>query len=220
MKSFFVFLYASILASIGYAQKTWNCPEFDADLQKYNQISKQFKSKGNKLWSEKLLEVFPIASDNTIKSQYIIKTDSIFNIEDINNVLLSWYKVKMTNLNPNPTGSPDRLSGIAVLQNVGRYVGYMNATYINAQEEVTIDIKENKVRVTVAILGYMSANSWQGAEVVYPGSCYPCIRSGKQKDSHAMAFINSHSEMLNTVYSIMNHLNENSRVIKDGQDEW
>lgn len=219
MKKILFSILTCIFAVCSYAQKTWTCPEYDADFEKYSAISKEYKS-AQKKWSQKLLEAFPIASDNTIKYQYVVKTDSTFNVEDISNSLLSWYKVKMTNVNPVVNGSPDRLSGIATLRNVGSAIGYMNATFISAQEEVTIDIKENRVRITVIILGYFQANTWKGAEKVAPGACFPVNEKGKQKDSHAMAFINSHYDAICTVGSIIKHLNENTKVIKNGEEDW
>lgn len=220
MKRLTFLLLSCIVSCIALAQKNWTCAAFDTDLEKYNQVVKDYKSKGNRKWAEKLLEAFPLASDNTIKYQYVIKSDSTYNVEDISNILLSWYKIKMTNVNPNPTGAPDRLSGIAILQNVGRYVGYMNSTFINAQEEVTIDIKDDRVRVTVAILSYIQANTWNGAEKVSPGACYPTDKSGKQKDSHAMAFINCHYDAINTIANIVKHLNDNTKTLKDGDEDW
>ena len=126
----------------------------------------------------------------------------------------------MTNANPCPSGSPDRLSAIGVVRNMGRYTGYMNFTVIHAIEEVTIDIKENRVRVTAEILGYSQANTWDGVRRTLLSSCYPAVENGSQKDSHAMAFINSHNEAINTILSVLNHLNNNYKKIKEGDDEW
>ena len=220
MKKYLFTLLLSLGAIWTYGQETWHCPEFDHDLLVYNDISKEYKNSGNKKWSQKLLEAFPVASDNTIKYQYVVNSDSSYNVQDISTSLLSWYKIKMTNVNPNPTGDPEHLSGIAVLQHIGKAFGYMTATYISAREEVTIDIKENKVRITVTILSYIGANTWSGVENIAPGSCYPADPKGSQKDSHAMAFINCHYDAINTVASIIKHLNESTKVLKEGEDEW
>ena len=203
-----------------YGKDIWSCADFDADVKTYSEIANQWKSSGNKKWAKKLLEAFPISSDNTIKYQYVVNSDSTFNINDIGTSLLSWYKTKMTGVNPCPSGCLTHLSGIAILQGMGNAIGYMNATFINAREEVTIDVKENRVRITVVILSYIGANAWKGTENVAPGACYPVNPSAGQKDSHAMAFINCHSDALNTISSIIKYLNENSRTIMNGDDEW
>lgn len=213
-------MFVVLLPLFTYGQKVWDCADYHFDVSKFNKICDEFKSKGNKRWSKELLTAFPLSPDGTIKYQYVIATDSTFNVEDIRVCLLNWYKKKMTNVNPSPTGSPERLSAIGVIQNLGRHIGYMNATFIHAVEEVTIDIKENRVRVTVEILSYSQANTWDGAKKVSPGACYPANEGGKQKDSHAMAFINCHNEALNTVGSVINHLNNHYKTIMNGDDEW
>lgn len=202
------------------AQNIWSCTEFENDLAKYQEITRKYKSYGNKRWSKEILSAFPISTDNTIKYQYVITTDSTFNVEDIHTSLLSWYKQKMPNSVPNSSGSKEKLSAMAILQHIGNAVGYMTATYISAREEITIDIKENKVRITVAILHYISANTWNGSQTIAPGSCYPAVSNASQKDSHAMAFINCHSDALNTVSSLIKDLNENTKIIQNGEEDW
>lgn len=219
MKRITFLLLACILYCIASAQ-TWSCPEFDTDLAKYNEVAKKYKNYGNKIWSQRLLEAFPVTNENTIKYQYVIKSDSTFSVEDISNSLLTWYKTKTPNAVPNSTGSPEHLSVIAVLQNVGRAIGYMNATFISAREEITVDIKDNRVRATVTVLNYFGANTWSGVESIVPGACYPVDPKGSQKDSHAMAFINCHSDAINTISSLIKYLNNNTKTIAEGNDDW
>ena len=88
------FLILSCMISCMTFAQTWSSPEFDSDLAKYNEVAKKYKSSGNKKWSQMLLEAFPVTSENTIKYQYVIKSDSTFNVADISNSLLSWYKTK------------------------------------------------------------------------------------------------------------------------------
>lgn len=96
----------------------------------------------------------------------------------------------------------------------------MNATFISAREEITIDIKDNRVRVTITVLSYIGANTWNGAETIVPGACYPVNSKGGQKDSHAMAFINCHNDALMTIKGLIKYLNNNTETIKYGDEEW
>lgn len=219
MKRFTFFILSCMISCMAFAQ-TWSCPEFDSDLAKYNEVAKKYKGSGNKKWSQMLLQAFPITNENTIQYQYVIKSDTTFTVEDISNTLLSWFKIKVPNAVPNASGSPEHLSVIALLQNVGSAVGYMTATFISAREEITVDIKDNRVRITVTVLGYLSANTWSGAESVTPGGCYPVNAKASQKDSHAMAFINCHSDAIDTVGSLIKYLNNNTQTILEGNDEW
>jgi hypothetical protein len=201
-------------------QVLFHCENFDKDLAKYQEIQNEYKSSGNKTWAKELLKGFPVANDNTITYQYVVMCDSTLNVEDIYISLLNWYKVKMPNVEPTKSGSNNHLSANAILQSVGKAMGYMNATFINAREEITIDIKENRLRITVKILQYISANTWKGAESKTPGGCYPCDAKGSQKDSHAMAFINCNFDAIMSVKSIINHLNNNFKTINEGEDNW
>lgn len=219
MKRLIFLILSCITSSMTFAQ-TWNCPEFDSDLAKYNEVAQKYKSSGNKKWSQMLLQAFPVTNENTIQYQYVVKCDSTFNVEDISNSLLSWYKTKTPNAVPNASGAIEHLSVITVLQNVGRAIGYMNATFISAREEIAVDIKDNRIRVTVTVLNYFGANTWNGVESIAPGGCYPVNAKGSQKDSHAMAFINCHCDAIYTIDSLIKYLNNNTKTILNGNDEW
>lgn len=219
MKRLKSLLFSCMISCVSFAQTIWKCPQYDSDLAKFNGITNKYKPRGDKTWSKVLLESFPLTNEGTIQYQYVITSDKSFNVTDISEKLLAWYKIKMPTLDPK-TGSPEHLTGIAVLQSVGRAVGYMNATFINAREEVSVDIKENKVRVTVSILGFISSNTWAGVELMTPINCYPANPKGAQKDSHAMAFINSHYDAISVVGNIMKYLNDNTKQISDGDDDW
>lgn len=219
MKKYILSFLFSIIGLAGFGQ-TFTCNEFQNDLSKYEKVAKDFKSSGNKKWAKELYSMFPCHNDGTITYEYIVRSDSIFNIEDLYTNILNWYKIQVPNCMPNQFSSNTHLSYICTLMNMGRAIGYMNATFINAKEEITIDIKENKVKILVKILQYISANTWQGAEVVLPNSCFPCNPKGSQKDSHAMAFINCHSNALNTISSFIKYLNDNISIIKNGETDW
>lgn len=214
-KILFIFI-AMLLACFNAKAQVWSCDEFQTDLNTYNELNSKYKSSGNKKWAKNLIQAFPLAEDGTIKFQYVIKSSKEFNAEDIHNTLLSWYKIK----NIVPTGNETRMSGFGILQNVGRYVGYMNATFISAKSEITIEIKENKIRVTASVLNYIGANTWNGAETILPSGCFPAVPDGKQKDSHAMAYINCVHNLLTDVASIMKHLNDNVQTIENGDEDW
>lgn len=220
MKRAIILLIAAFTTMLGYAQKKWSSTEFENDFTKYQEITNRYKNLGNKRWAKEILSAFPISADKTIVYQYVIKSDTTYNVEDIHTSLLSWYKQKMPNSIPNSLGSKERLSAMGILQHIGNAVGYMTATYISAREEVTIDIKENRVRITVSILHYISANTWNGSQTVAPGSCYPVISNAGQKDSHAMAFINCHYDALSTVGSLIKYLNENTKILQNGEEDW
>lgn len=219
MKKIILSLVFGIMSLVSFAQ-VFTCEKLQNDVEKYKQIQKKYKNSGNKIWSKELFKEFPCHDDGTITYEYILKSDSIFNIEDLHTNILNWCKVRCPINSPIEITSNNHISSTYTLTNVGRAIGYMNATFINAKGETTVDIKENRIKVVVKILLYMSGNTWNGAEVVLPGSCFPCNPNGSQKDSHAMAFINCHFNSLDIVQSLMKHLNDNISTIQNGEDEW
>lgn len=200
-----------------YAQNIWYSQDYEEAQKKFDEVSALYKKKGNKTWSKRLLEMFPIASDKTIKHQCVVKSDSIFNVEIISQVLFAWCKIKFPDAIPDSVSSREHLRISGTLKGVGHTMG-ASGTYINAKEEVMIDIKDNRVRVTSRIFNYI-AGTWKGAEHNVPGDCFPVNPDASKKDSHAMAFINCHYNALLTISSLIKYLNDNISTIKN-DDDW
>lgn len=201
-----------------FAQQVWHSQDYENAQKKFDEVKHAYKSKGNKIWSKKLLEMFPIASDKTIKHQCVIKSDSTFNVEIISQVLSAWCKIKFPDAVPDSVSSREHLRISGILKGVGQTVG-AGGTYINAKEEVMIDIKDNRVRVTSRIFNFI-AGTWKGAESNVPGDCFPVNPDASKKDSHAMAFINCHYNALLTISSLIKYLNDNTSTIKNNDDDW
>lgn len=201
-----------------FAQHVWYSQDYENARKKFDEVEREYKSKGCKAWSKKLLEAFPIASDKTIKHQYVVKSDSTFNVEVIDHVLSAWCKIKFPDAVPDSVSSRDHLRISGMLKGVGQTMGAAG-TFINAREEVMIDIKNNRVRVTSRIFNYI-AGTWKGAEQNVPGDCFPVNPEASKKDSHAMAFVNCHYNALLTISSLIKYLNDNVSTIKSDDDDW
>ena len=200
-----------------YAQNIWHSQDYEEVQKKYDEVKRVSKSKGNKAWSKKLLEAFPIASDKTIKYQCIIKSDSTFSIDILSHVISAWCKIKFPDAVLDTISSHEHIRFSGILNGVGTSNGAYG-TYINAREEVMIDIKDNRVRVTSRIFNYIAGN-WKGTDYTFPGDSYPVNPDAPQKDSHAMAFINCHYNALLTISSLIKYLNDNISTIKN-DDDW
>lgn len=200
------------------SKHVWQSQDYEDAQKKFDEVENLYKNKGNRTWSQKLLEVFSIASDKSIKHQYVIKCDTTFSADIISNVLSAWCKIKFPDAVQSNVGSNEHFRISGTLRGVGKTNGAYG-TYINANEEVMIDVKENRVRVTSRIFNYI-AGTWKGAEYTAPGDCYPVVPDAKQKDSHAMAFINCHYNGLLTVSSLIKYLNDNISTIKNDDDNW
>ena len=222
MKRIGVLLFCIMTSVVIYGQNVskhvWQSQDYEDAQKKFDEVENLYKKKGNKTWSQKLLDAFPIASDKTIKHQYVIKCDTTFSADIISNVLSAWCKIKFPDAVQSNIGSNEHFRISGTLRGVGKASGAYG-TYINANEEVMIDVKENRVRVTSRIFNYI-AGTWKGAEHTAPGDCYPVVPDAKQKDSHAMAFINCHYNGLLTVSNLIKYLNDNISTIKNDDDNW
>ena len=153
MKRIGVLLLSIMLGITAYSQNnhSWQSIDFENAQMKYNDVKKRFKGSGNKVWARKILEAFPIAPDKTIKHQYVIQCDTAYNVEVISDVLSAWCRTKFPQSTLDNINSREHLRISGVLKGVGEVSGAFGA-YINATEEVSIDIKENRVRVTSRII--------------------------------------------------------------------
>ena len=217
MKKVLLFVFANLIVGSCLAQHVWQSQDYEDAQKKFDEVSALYKKKGNKTWSKKLLETFPIASDKTIKHQCVIKSDSTFNVEVLSQVISAWCKIKVPDAVPDSVSSREHLRISGLLKGVGQTMGAAG-TYINAREEVMIDIKDNRVRVTSRIFNYIAGN-WKGAEHNLPGDCFPVNPDASKKDSHAMAFINCHYNSLLTISNLIKYLNDNVSTIKN-DDDW
>ena len=217
VKKILLLIWINLIVGGCLAQQTWHCQGYDEAMRKFEDVEKKFKSKGNKTWARELLQVFPIAADKTIKHQFVIKSDSTFDVKTISQLLLAWCKIKFPEATPDSVTSHEHLRVSGILKGVGQTMGAYG-TYINAREEVMIDVKGDRVRVTSRIFNYM-VGTWKGAEHTLPGDGFPVIPDASQKDSHAMAFINSNYNCLLTVSNLIKYLNDNVKTINN-DDDW
>lgn len=222
MRRIGVLLLSIMLTAVIHGQNVsthvWQSQDYEDAQKKFDEVEKLYKKSGNRTWSKKLLETFPIASDKTIKHQCIIECDTTFSADIISNVLSAWCKIKFPEAVQSNIGSNNHFRISGTLNGLGKTIGAAG-TYINAKEEVIIDVKENRVRVTSRIFNFI-AGTWKGAEHAVPGDCYPVVPDAKQKESHAMAFINSHYNCLLTISSLIKYLNDNISSIKKEDDNW
>ena len=146
MKRIGILLLGIMLAVVSYGQSkhVWQSQDYEEAQKKFDDVQAMYKKKGNKTWSLKLLEAFPIASDKTIKHQYVIKCDTTFSADIISNVLSAWCKIKFPDAVQSNVGSNENFRISGILKGVGQTTGAYG-TYINANEEVIIEVKENRV---------------------------------------------------------------------------
>lgn len=112
----------------------------------------------------------------------------------------------------------NRLSATAILNRIGAAASYMNPTFISAEEEITIDIKEDRIRITFVIPRYISTSALSGAQNYSPGAMFPSNPNGIQKNAYGLAFIICNSTIIHDAKDILNYLNK--KMNKEEDIDW
>lgn len=209
------FVLLTFFVSLGFSQVKWECPLVKENLDKYASIKSKIKLKNHQKFANALLEQFPLNDDGCVWFQYIFTCNKEINIEEVSNLLAEWYKSRMPGSNPRKDGMINRLSASAKLNNIGAAAAYMNPTFISAEEEVTIDIKEDRIRVTLSIPRYISSSALSGIKLYSPGACYPAEQKGIQKDAYALAFMICNATIIDNAKDILDYINKNMNKQED-----
>lgn len=198
-----------------FSQVVWECPLVEKNIQVYDSLKTKIKLKNHEKLANAVLQYFPLNDDKLISYQYIIKCNQEVNIEEVSECLAQWYKIRMPRINPRKDGMVNHLSGAAILNRIGAAAGYMNPTFISAEEEVTIDIKEDRIRVTLTIPRYMSSSPLSGTQYYSPGAMFPANQKGIHKDGYALAFIICNSTIINDAKDILEFINKSMNKKED-----
>ena len=210
-----ILLVFTLYIPICLSQVVWKCPQIDTHEQTYDSLKTKIKLKNYQKLASALLEHFPLDDDKQIFFQYIITCNKSVNVEEVSDCLANWYKSRVPHVNPRKDGMINRLSATAILNRIGAAASYMNPTFISAEEEITIDIKEDRIRITLVIPRYISTSALSGTQNYSPGAMFPSNPNGIQKNAYGLAFIICNSTIIDNAKDILNYLNKNMNKEKD-----
>ena len=218
-----LFILVSLLSLNCYSQVTFKCDNIVNQLTEWNQISEQFKSKGSKKWAKAASEKFPLNSDGYIEYVNIITIDSIINIDDYEDHICEWIMTEFSNAIPIMDKVNHNIKVQGILRYVGQTTGLFSASTVLTDICISIDIKENRIRIkSYAPHYYLGAVSLGGLNsgAIQINSTYPFNEKSSYKDTYAMAFINVNANIINKNNSFLNFLNRHITDINDDQDDW
>lgn len=222
LKTLFISLLVTFTINC-YAQAEFKCDQIIQDFDKWQELANQYKSKGNKKWSKEIMKTWQLNSDGAIQWQYVITIDSLISIADYEDYIGEWIKMEYQHAVPLYDKVNHSIKLNAQLMNIGKSTGLFSCTLISAEQELVIDLKENKFRITLLTRHYRVASaSLGGVDTPLTGisDAYPYNEKSDYKDAYAMAYININSNEISKCKSFLSFLNRHINDINNDKDNW
>lgn len=207
----------------------FKCPEFFDDAAKYNQILSKYKHTTNKEWAAALKEAFPVDKDGLIHLTYVIKTDSIFDISEMNAICANWYNIAFSSANAITINDGTLISGTGTYYNIAQMtipaIFYHKIIRLNASTDIELRFKENRIRINILCrhYRYISGDSMgqSVSETIIPGKAYPFVPadSNSNREVYSQAYINCICNSLAHARSFIDYVNKNFNKVAD-DDNW
>ncbi len=221
MKKVFLMMVMFTVVLVCNAQNVM-CETFKTDYDAWEAMMKKYKPRGNKAWAMKLTERFPLNADGCIEAKYVVNLPREINISDMEDYLTNWINLEIKNGTPIVDKVNHILNISAQLLTIGRHMSLASYTSIDSEIDIRVEIKENRVRLTVLIPRYtLTSGSLGGheAHLIRIGDCYPWKKDGDHKNSYAMAYINAQATALEKVKSFMTFMEKHQNKIEAGVDD-
>jgi hypothetical protein len=237
MKKLFSTLVVCLIAICSYGQMSlecdttfFKCSEIFQDITKYNTVWK-INKQDNIKWATNLKGVFPLDKDNLLHFTYIVRTDSIIDMEVVKNVCTSWYGIGFSSQNSAIKEQTENyILGSGQFSMIGQTtipaVFYYKIIKVHAQIDVIMRFKENRIKFEIIgrhyqyISGDSSGRSHN--DLLVPGTVFPFAAEEKQanKEVFSQSYINFCNNSLSLSRSFLDYLNKNIHpsFIQDNED--
>lgn len=221
---FFSLLVALFIAGNANAQR-FNRYDIDYDLDKFRDIKERNARNNYTVWANDLLRNFPLTATGAISFQYVLRADTTYNADEMLEVIERWMRSEFS-VPPTVLGTGYSLAVSDVWTTVGKipgdYYGYNSS--INAELTCKVEIKSNRLRLTVGVprfrLGVSRVDDMSG-KLIRPGDCYPAFAKGRDQHQFSVAFVNSVSAALAKAQNLINMLNARAELRgQNRKDDW
>ncbi len=238
MKKIILFISFCFLTICSYAQMSlecdttfFHCSEIFQDITKYNAVWQKNRQE-NVRWANTLRVVFPVDKDNLLHFTYIIRTDSVANMEQVKKVCSDWYGIAF---NSKTTAvkeqTDDHILGSGQFNMIGQMtipaVFYHKIIKVHAQIDILMRFKENRIRFEIIgrhyqyISGDSSGRSHN--DLIVPGTVFPFMETENRYDRevYAQSYINFCNNSLSLSRSFLDYLNKNIHpVVIHEEEDW
>jgi len=209
----------------------FKCSEILQDITKYNTVWESNR-KDNVKWATILRDVFPLDKDNLLHFTYIIRTDSIFDMEVVKKICTDWYGIGFTSQKSAIKEQAENyILGSGQFNMIGQTtipaVFYYKIIKVHAQIDVIMRFKENRIKFEIIGRHYQyisgDSNGRSQNDLLVPGTVFPFVEEEKQssKEVFSQSYINFCNNSLSLSRSFLDYLNKNIHptFIQD-DDDW
>lgn len=197
----------------------FQCSKIFSEIKAYNNVYKR-QHNDNQNWALVLKNVFPVDKDNLLHFTYVIKTDSVIDMEEVKKICAKWYGVAFTSQSASIEEQTDNyIFGTGQFNMIGQNtipaVFYYKIIKVHAQIDIIMRFKENRLRFE--IIGrhykYISGDSsgYSHNDLIIPGTVYPFVDGQKPSDKevYAQSYINFCNNSLAMARRFLDYLNKN-----------
>lgn len=184
----------------------FNTYDVDYDVKKYKDIIERNRNHTSLELANDLLRNFPLTQNGAIKFQYVLRADTLFDMDEMREIVENWQRTEL-GVAPQLRKDGNTFYTDKVMKEMERIPGGMFgfSTVISAEITCLVELREGRMRITVQIpryrLGFSSVDELED-ELIRPGDCYPAKDKGREKVAYAKAFTNSITWALNTCHSL------------------
>lgn len=218
-----------LFGNIALCQK-FSCLKLDEDMSKMIEYKKKYSS--NQKWALKLNEEYGVDKNGAIHLDYIITSDSTFDIIKIMETSVGWFEYMFSSAASikRCDYSEKIILGGGKYFNIGQYninaIYYAKTVKIHADVDIMIRFKEDRIRVETFIRHFnlISGDSMMRSEnsLVSIQDAFPNNPKANNKNAFAMAYINAYANSFNMVSRFLEYLNNNYKGedIIDTSEDW
>lgn len=229
MKRIFIILLAFTIFTNSNSQE-FTCESLSNDITQWNNLAAKYKS-NNKKWAEAILKekLYNFNSDGSFEETFIFESNDSVNIETLKDLTINFFEYYF-NLNNESRADLEIISNNSgvnfsgTIKKVGEFTGLYVYNLVNAKIRFSIRFKPNKIKFAVKIESYHVVKSSTSGiiqnKIVYVNECYPINEQSDHKQSYAMAFINSNSQLTNWAVKYKDYINKHLKEKNEVEEDW
>lgn len=203
--------------------------KFKTDYTHIMSLKRQYDTR-QKVWAEELAKKFPVDKNGAIHLEYIIVCNQEIDIQKAMEVSVQWFNYAFSSSEAIKQCDYEKgvIIGHGTYTNIAQYnlnaIYYAKTVRVNADTDVILRFKENRIKIEVIIRHYniISGDSMLQSKnsLVQVSDAFPFADSG-DKVAFARAFINSYAHSFDKVEKYIKFMNENMTDPFDtSDDDW
>ncbi len=207
----------------------FSCRAIIDDIAKFNRLYVRYKNAANNQeWANVLKNDFPLDRDGIIHFTYIIKCDTIFDINEVKAISTKWYSQAFSSDAAIQINTDNMISGTGTYYNIGQItipaIVYHKIIRMNASTDIALRFKENRIKmdITCRHYTYISGDSFGHSQstLVSPNEAFPFSNTQSNADRavYAQTYINCCSFSLEHAIDFLKFINQNFNIVLEDEN--